>query len=271
MLPRFDYAAPDTLDGVLAEVSDGATPYCGGTELLASMAAGLLRPSKLVTLRKVGQLRGVTREDEHIVIGATVTHREVAADPLIRRSAALLGAAAAHVGNARVRATGTIGGNIAFAEPRSDISAVLCALDASVVVIGPGGTREVPATQFIVDAYESVLEPGEILTGFRVPVDENARYAHQKFSITERPIVTVCLVRPGGQGSAYRLAIGAICDAPELIEFESLDELDAEVIAAGIDATEDLNASEDYKKSVAATLIRRCAQRIAAEGQVESQ
>ena len=116
---------------MLAAVDYDHAPYAGGTELVPAMALGLRRPSAIVDLKRVAALNRIEVDsaDARIVtVGAAVTHRRLSDHPAVQEHLPTLAGAASRVGNARVRSTGTVGGNLCFAEPRSDLGCVLVAL-----------------------------------------------------------------------------------------------------------------------------------------------
>ena len=108
MLPAFSIARPGTLAGALELIDDDRIPYWGGTELLLAMEMGLLRPDVLVDLKGVAELTGIALDGDELVIGAGSTHAEVARSEVVREHAALLATASAKIGNARIRAQGTV-------------------------------------------------------------------------------------------------------------------------------------------------------------------
>ena len=122
MLPPFRLARPETLDEALDALGEDQVAYCGGTELLLAMGAGLTRPDVLVDVKRLPELAGIRLDGDHLVIGATERHADVATHPLVRRHAPMLSAVERAVGNARVRSQGSVGGNLCFAEPKSDVA-----------------------------------------------------------------------------------------------------------------------------------------------------
>src|SRR3954471_23895898 len=105
-VPPFDYERATDLKAALAAGAEGATFIHGGTELLPAMSMGLLAPERVVSLRSVAELRVCREEEQHLVVGAGLTHRDIARDPLVREHAPLLAEVADGVGNVRVRSTG---------------------------------------------------------------------------------------------------------------------------------------------------------------------
>jgi carbon-monoxide dehydrogenase medium subunit len=262
MLPAFALARPRSLDAALAALSEDDVPYSGGTELLLAMRAGLHRPRTLVDLKGVPELHGIGVDAGELRIGATTTHDELARDQVVREHAPLLGRVAAGIGNARVRAQGTVGGNLCFAEPRSDLVPALIALDASVVLTGPDDERRVAVADFVLGAYWTLREPGELLREVRVPL-RPVRATYVKLRISERPSAGVAVGRAAD--GACRVVVGCVGEVPVVRDHDSAADVDAEAIAASVDAVEDLTGSAEYKRHLVAVLIRRAMGELAME------
>lgn len=253
-VPAYRHHRAMDLEDALGVVSDDVLPYSGGTELLAVMRIGLINPEGLVDLKRVSELRGIHLADGNIVIGGGSTHRQVALDPLVIEHAPILAEVADRVGNVRVRSSGTFAGNLVFAEPRSDLSAMLLALDASVVLRSRTGVRTVHIDDFIVAGYVSDLQPGELLVSVLVPTGRTVAAAYRKFQTAERPTVGVAIVVTG---DACRVAVGAAVERPSLTIVATLDDVDPATIASSLEISEDLAGAEDYKRHVTAVTIRR--------------
>jgi carbon-monoxide dehydrogenase medium subunit len=171
MIPAaLDYVRPATLDEAVAALADeDAKVLAGGQSLIPLLRLRLAAPGKLVDLGGVGELRGVREDGDDLVIGAMTTYASILADPLVARHAPLLAQATATVADRQVRHLGTLGGNLAHADPAGDLPAVAVALDATMEIVGPDGRRSVPATDFFVDFFTTVMQPGDVLVAIRVP------------------------------------------------------------------------------------------------------
>jgi carbon-monoxide dehydrogenase medium subunit len=256
-LPEFELIRPESLAHAADLVADGATPYCGGTELLAAMGMGLLRPESLVSLRKLDELSGVSLTDGMLRIGATVTHRDVSRLGDVRTAAPMLAEVAERVGNVRVRATGTIGGNLAFGEPRSDVSSALIALGATVLTVSSAdGGRRVPAEEFVRGAFDTDLRPGELVVAIELDSASTDVAVYYKIVFSERPVVGVALARVA-QSGVWRVVVGAVGEQPFRAEFGELDDDVAAGIADGIEVSADLAGSADYKRHLTEVAISR--------------
>jgi carbon-monoxide dehydrogenase medium subunit len=255
VLGTFTVSRPTELGQALDLIGEESLAYWGGTELFLAMKMQLLMPGNLVDLKGIPQLREIRMSGDELVIGAGTTHDEIATDPGVRGAAGLLSSVTSRVGNSRVRAQGTIGGNLCFAEPRSDLATVLLALDAMVQLQSLSGERRLSITEFLLGPYWTAREPEELLVAVCVPIPA-ATGVYLKFQFTERPSVAVTAVVSDG-GQPCRLAIGAVADLPALHTAESWDEFDAASIAAGIEPVPDLTGSVTYKRHLTEVLVKK--------------
>lgn len=257
MLPPFRLARPKSLDEALEAIGEDQVPYCGGTELLLAMGAGLHRPDALVDVKQLPELAGIRLDGDHLVIGATERHERIADHPLVGERLPMLRAVEKAVGNARVRNQGSIGGNLCFAEPKSDIGTALIAFQAVATLVSPGGRRELPVEEFIAGPYYAAREPDELLVDVRIPVGgPDVRAAYVKYQITERPTLGVAVAHEPETG-VCRVVVGAVGEVPAVWTFPAPDEVDADVIAREVDPTPDLTGSERYKRHVTGVYVRR--------------
>ena len=164
--PNFDYYRARSVADAhqLLAAHPGAKLLAGGHSLMPLLKLRLAAPSALIDIGRIPELRGISRQGDVIRIGALTTHAELAASADLRRAAPALADAAAMVGDPAVRNRGTIGGNIAHADPASDLPTVLVALDARMVAAGPGGERTIPAGEFFTGIMTTALAEEEILT-----------------------------------------------------------------------------------------------------------
>jgi carbon-monoxide dehydrogenase medium subunit len=275
-LPAFEMLRPGSVaeaSQMLVAHGDDAVAMCGGTELLLLLKLGLSRPDYIVDLKRIESLSRLDREGDVLVVGAGTTHREVERSPLVREAFPELAAMEQSVANVRVRAAGTLGGNVVFADPHSDVLTFLAVTDTEVVVEGTAGPRLMPLADFVRGPYETALEPGELLTAFRIPLPQpGTQVVHRKLSFHERPAVTVtCAIRAeDGVVREARIGIGSVgarivrADAARdlvgLRVTETEDDRLRSVAAAAAEASgavTDAHGSADYKLSLVATLIRR--------------
>ena len=142
-----------------------------------------------------------------------MTHYDLETSPDLRAWCPEMVSMLSRVANLRVRSTGTLGGNLCFADPHSDPATFLVAAGATLVCQAGGDTRRVPAGQFVTGPYQTVLEPGELLVAVEVPFTApGTGMAHVRMKLHERPAVTVAAwVRlEGGVVSDARLAVGSV-------------------------------------------------------------
>jgi aerobic carbon-monoxide dehydrogenase medium subunit len=198
LLPRFTIEQPSSLSeaaSLLAQYGDEGRAYAGGTELLLAMKHAGLRYEKLVDIKTIPGLDSIEERDGAIRIGALATHLALEQSPLIRDTLPALARLEAHVANPRVRASGTLGGNLCFAEPHSDPATLLLCLDARLELVGRDGERELGLDEFIIGAYDVDLKEGELLRAVRVPLPPAGRQArYSKFQVHERPMLGLALV-----------------------------------------------------------------------------
>lgn len=170
---RFDYHAPTTLDeciALLGRYGDDAKLLAGGQSLVPMMNLRLAVPEVVIDLNRVAGLASVRRDGDTLVVGAATRHHDVAMSASVREAVPLLAEAAAQIGYPAIRFRGTIGGSLAHADPVSEMPCVAVAVDAQLVLRSPRGLRTVPAGEFFVTHFTSVLEPDELLVEVRFPV-----------------------------------------------------------------------------------------------------
>jgi len=171
-----------------------------------------------VDLKQVDGLRGITRHDGSLRIGAAATHREVESSPAVRAWCPAMAAMASRVANLRVRSVGTLGGNLCFADPHSDPATFLIAAGGTMVCQQGGDTRRIPAGEFVTGPYQTRLQPGELLVAVELPAfPDGTGLAHVRIKLHERPAVTVAamVLLTRGAVSDARLAVGSVGVVPE--------------------------------------------------------
>lgn len=259
MIPDFELVRPISLDEVARHLAEGAAPFVGGTELVAAMQMGLVAPTVLIDLKPIPELNGITEGGSGVTIGAATRHLDIARSPVVRAHAPVLADACAQLGNQRVRATGSIGGNLCFADPRSDVTTALFALDASVTLYSRAGERTVPIDEFILGAMETDRRDDELLRSVHVPYGNN-HYAYLRHQPAEYPTVCVAgMVGESQDGAMVRFVVGAVGERPQVLEAPSLDDLPLDDFLGQLDVIEDLNGSERYKRHLVGVFVRRTA------------
>lgn len=162
----FDYHAPGTVAeaiGLLTSLGDEAKILAGGHSLLPMMKLRLAEPAHLIDLANIHELRGIQSQGDVIRIGAMTTENELINSTLIREKLPLLAEAARQIADPQVRNRGTIGGDIAHADPANDQPAIAMALDATLVLQGANGVRRIPAVDFFYGPYMTVMQADELL------------------------------------------------------------------------------------------------------------
>jgi carbon-monoxide dehydrogenase medium subunit len=270
---------PTTIDeavSTLSEHAETAKLYAGGTELLLAMKAGLLQYDDLINVKTIVGLDVISSDDGALVIGASATHTAIERSPLVREWFPLLSRVEHGVANVRVRNTGTLGGNLCFAEPHSDPGTVLLLFEAEAQVRGPGGSRTVAIDEMTAGPYETNLSPDELLTSVLVPpMPQGMQCAYEKFGYHHRPTLGIATAVQVTDGvlEDVRLALGCVSPTPlRLREAEAvlkgarvsaLGEGSTAVAEAGriaaaaADAIDDMHGSAEYKEHLVHVFLGR--------------
>lgn len=242
-------------------MSRGAVPYAGGTELLLAMRSGLLAPEALVNLKPLVELSSIAEQaDGGLTIGGCATHQAVVRHPAVRKRFPLLVEVLSRVGNPRVRATGTLGGNLCFGEPKSDVATLLIALEADVTMQEISARRSLPVREFSVGPYTTTRNESEILTSISIPPLGERQVAYEKHQTMERP--TVGVAGSSNRDGTVRIVVGAVGPAPEVFELADLNDANASEIAAAVEVIPDLTGSERYKRHMTIRTIKQVIERL---------
>ena len=179
----FELAEPTTLReaiGLLDPNDDSVRPIAGGTALMLMMKAGVFRPSRLVSLRNIGELTSIDALSGGLTIGAMTPLAVVERSAAVRRHAPVITNTLRTLSNIRVRNVATIGGSLAHADPHMDLPPVLIALGARVTVAGLAGGRTIPVEELFAGYFETVLGRNELITSVIVPAQGNRRSVYLK-------------------------------------------------------------------------------------------
>lgn len=274
--PPFDYSAPTTVSEAvqLLDSDEDAKVLAGGQSFLPVLNIRLAHPSVLIDLNGLWELDYIRRENDHLAVGAMTRQRTLELDEAVRRDVPVLGEVIPHIGHVTIRNRGTVGGNLAHADPASELPAAMLALGASFTLTGPGGSRTVTAEDFFQTYFTTALEPNEILTEIRVPVPSpRMAYAFEEFALRHgdfaiAAVVALVELEDDGRVRAARLAVaGANPAALRPTEAESLltGEIPseaavgaaAEAVTRAIEPLPDARASADYRREVTRVLTRR--------------
>jgi aerobic carbon-monoxide dehydrogenase medium subunit len=266
---EFEFHAPTDLAQalrLLAEKGPGAKVLAGGMSMVPTVNLGLLRPDCVVSLNHVPGLDSVDDSGDELRIGALVRHARIASDPAIRSQAPALAAAASVIGDVQVRNRGTIGGSVAHADPAADYLPVLVAFDATIVLQGPNGTRDVPTREFFLDVMLTALSADEIVSEIRLPkLPPGAGSGYARLARVEGSFAIVNAAAVV-DGTRCVIGIGGAVPAPVVVEVDldsgDADEATLERVAAAArdacaDAYDDLSGSADYRRAMAGVHARR--------------
>jgi carbon-monoxide dehydrogenase medium subunit len=279
----FAYHRPRSVSeaiALLADLGEEARPLAGGHSLIPMMKLRLAAPTALVDLGAIADLRGVRRDGDSVVIGATTTMAELigsgelaAAVPIIRETALV-------IADPQVRARGTLGGNVANGDPGNDMPALMQCLGAFYLVAGRGGAREIAARDFYQGAFFTTLQPGEMVTGIRVPVPPAGHgWAYEKLKRKVGDYATaaaaVVLTMPGGRVATVAIGLTNVGDTPlfaedagKILAGSVLDKATVDRAVAAAEAitspASDGRGPAEYRTKMAGVMLRRALARAAA-------
>ena len=274
-LRRFTIDQPKTIaeaSQMLGEFGEKGRLYAGGTELLLAMKHDLLRYDHLVDVKTIPDLNKIELKNGSLVIGSTVTHRAIERSPVVKENLPVLAQMETNVANVRVRASGTLGGNLCFAEPHSDPATLLLALGATAHVQGKAGSKTVEIGTLITGAYETSLASDELLVFVEIPIPaKSQRAAYLKFQLKERPTLGLALVLDVDRDNikAATAVVGSVSAVPTKsdkanslllgskaqVEKQLPDA--AEALAQAADPVDDLEGSADYKRHLIEVFLKR--------------
>lgn len=263
----------DSLDQALSALASGARPIAGGTDLVVAARQGTAPlPDSLVAIDRLSELSGIRPEDEHLRIGATVTHADLMTDPTVVESFTAVADAAALVGSPSTRNVGTIGGNVMNASPAMDTGAPLLVLGATAELMTSSGSREVPLAELWVGPGLTSAAPEELCVALRLPRPAG-RHGSAYVRLEYRRAMEVAVVGAAasvflddeGRVGACRLALTAV--APTIVEVEGLAVSGGTPTEAGTAAAaaasaaarpiSDLRASESYRSHMIGVMAQR--------------
>jgi carbon-monoxide dehydrogenase medium subunit len=266
-------ASVDEAVAMLGREGEDAKVIAGGQSLVPLMAFRLARPSALIDIARITELRYVRRDGDVLRIGALATHRDVETnrEPGVLDGYGLLPRAARFIGHYPIRTRGTFGGSIAHADPTSEWCMLALLLDAEIDVAGPGGSRTIAARDFFGGLFTTALEPDEVVTEVRFPAP-SPNASIQEFARRQGDFAvvaaSVALELDGGRVRSARIALSGVGDAP-------VRAMQAETLLAGADVgrdafveagrvaaepltpPSDIHGSSRYRKELAAALVRR--------------
>ncbi len=275
----FEYFAPKTVDEALAHLANygyDAKVLAGGQSLVPMMNFRLVQPSALVDINNINELSFILEnEGGGVRIGALARHYQVETNSLVADRAALITDAMPHIGTVQVRSRGTFGGSLAHADPSAELAAVSVALEGSFLLRSQKGERRVPANEFFVGLFTSVLEPDELLIEASFPalpertgcaLVEVARRPHDFALVGVAAVVTL---NSGDRCQRARLVFFSVGDGPVVahnaVELLKNQELTPESMRAAaetaakrdIDPGNDIHATAEYRRHLAGVISYR--------------
>ncbi len=276
-LPDFEYYAPATVNEacfILARLEGAGSVLAGGTDLLPHMKNGTIAPAALVSLKEIRELREIAHvPGRGVVIGARATQNGLVRSPVLQERYPAICETAHSMANNQIRNRGTIGGNLVSAVPSADLPPILIALQASVTVAGPQGTRTIPLESFFVRPRCSVIAPDEVLTEVVIPDQETTGSAYLKFGLRRSGALAVVgvaasVVARGMHCDEVRIVLGAVaptpvraCEAESLLRgnrvTEPLLEEVGRTAAHGCRPISDIRGSDEYRRDMVAVFTKR--------------
>jgi len=279
---EFTYHRPASVAeavAILAAHGDEARPLSGGHSLIPMMKLRMAAPEHLVDLGGVESLKGISEDGGTIVIGAMTTQHELIHSGLLSAKLPVLRETSLLIADPQIRYLGTLGGNVANGDPGNDMPALMQCLNASYVLTGPDGDRQVAARDFYEAAYFTALAPDEILTAVRIPTPPAGHgYAYEKLKRKVGDYATaaaaVVLTMTGGTVAACSIALTNVADTPLFAtaasEILTGSTLGAETVKKAVAAAEaitepasDGRGPAEYRTKMAGVMLERALARAA--------
>ncbi len=277
--PPFDYYAPASLDEALALMAEhgyDAKAIAGGQSLIPMMNFRLAQPEVLVDLNNIPELFEIKPEDAGgVFIGAMTRHKTVQFDPIITERAPLVHETMPNIATEQIRTRGTFGGSLAHADPSAELVAVSVALDAQCRLQSQAGERWVPASEFFIGLFTTILEPEELLVEIKLPAIPK-RYGWSLKEVARRPhdfalsgVAASVGLDDAGKCQHAKMVFLSSGDGPmegvqgvAILEgqtpSEELIRQAAEVAATNdIDPSSDIHATAEFRRHLANVLARR--------------
>ena len=255
----FAYARPKDWSDALDLLAAGARPGAGTQSLGPLLNLRLAQPDTIADLRHLPGYAGVSAGDGVLRIGAGTTHAAIEDGLVPGRVGEIMAGVARRIAYRPVRTRGTIGGSLAHADPAADWVAVLPALGATAIALGPRGERRIPVAEFVTGIFETALGGDELLRAIEVPVlPEQARWGHWKFcrKVGEFSKATACVLALPGRPPR---AVLAALDAPPLV-IEDARALMGDPAGEAIGIVAGFAGLTDWRRAVAETALRRAAE-----------
>ena len=268
---NFDYHRASSIDEAesLWKENTDASFLAGGHSLIPAMKLRLSDPGTLVDISGIDDLKGISRDGDTIRIGALTTHREVGSSDVVKDGCSALSEAAGMIGDPQVRNRGTIGGNVAHADPASDYPGILMALGATIVT----SSRSIVVDDFFTGLFETALNDGEVITEIQVPaIGASSGAAYTKFFNPSSRYAVVgvgaLVSKSNGSCSSCRIGVTGAADhafrasvAEEILQGSDLGDdavaASAAKVADGQEMLGDLSASANYRNHLCGVMAKR--------------
>jgi aerobic carbon-monoxide dehydrogenase medium subunit len=264
---EFEYERAGSLDEAIEFLGrEDAKVLAGGQSLIPLLRLRFARPSILVDIGRLDDLRYVRENGDHIAIGALTRHSELTHDPVLGAGCAIISEAAKHVGDPQVRHRGTIGGSVAHGDPASDLGTILLTLDADLVARGPDGERTIPAVDFFLGPFTTSLGARDVLTEIRVPKVERGVYVKHNRRSQDWATVGVAAANVDG---GVQVGLASMGGTP--LRARGVEEAlaggaspgdAAERAAEGTQPPADISGSSEYRAHLAQVLVRRALEQL---------
>jgi aerobic carbon-monoxide dehydrogenase medium subunit len=273
---EFEYHQAHSIQDAIEMLGKNADSklIAGGHSLLPMMKLRLAQPTMLIDISHISGLSGIKADNGAISIGALTTHYQAESSDVLKKSCGLIPEAEHEVGDVQVRNRGTIGGNLAHADPASDLPAVMLALGAELHAVGPKGERTITADNFFVDTLTTALDANEVLTEVRVPAlkpGQGAAYLKHPHPASRYAVVGVAaVVTRDASGNCTGCRVAVTGAGPKAVRASATEAaltgkaLSAENIAEaashaadGMDFLGDSYASEEYRAHLVRVYTRR--------------
>ncbi|MCL2585172.1 MAG: FAD binding domain-containing protein [Streptosporangiales bacterium] len=271
----FDYhapASPEEAVSLLGSLGDGAKIIAGGQSLTPMLALRLAVFEHLVDIRRIESLRGVSRSNGTVRVGAGTTEAAVGRSDVVAADVPLLARATPFIGHLAIRNRGTIGGCVAHADAAAEYPAVALALDATIETLSPRGTRSIPAAEFFTGIWSTALEPDELITALEFGVwSGRTGFAVEEFAVRSGDFAiagATVAVELSSSGSVDRCAIGLFGLGPTAVRATAAEESAAgtavpdlnpdeigQAALAGQDVPSDSHGSAAYRTRVGAAMV----------------
>lgn len=254
----FDYAEPRKLAEVFRELEkpDGDVRLlAGGTDLVPRLKRGVWKASRVINLKRIDALRGISEDAGGVTIGPLTSVEDLARSEVVSRLCPILAEAARLMASPQVRNLATVGGNLANASPAADLAPPMLVLEAVLTASGPWGERPIPIREFFVGPGKSALAREEVLTRIRIPVP-SGRGVFFKFSprrAMDLAVVNVACLRANGD---VRVAVGACAPTPIRVPAQP------EEAARACSPIDDVRGTADYRRDLVRVLVRRALERV---------